>query len=316
MEPAPASDVEIHRYLRAIEHPYFTEQEASLYEPTGYADVALTHVTVLPDSERDDIRALTPAAAHLVRLLHWMRQPLPSSRLARWDGVLADGKADGQGLASAFMEEMVAVVLANVEALIVLTTSPRILALGPLNVSPNQLPEAATAAHYRAIIEAAATFVWVASGDDQNARLNIMRLLRDQLSNATTADTSHPVNDGQLGAFIRSVERRWFYTANGATSYKKHAQKQEAPGFEKRVEGALGPDAARAWKRFSNAAHGSVAWSQVVLQYSDEHRVHGDESRPDLTPDTDRAENIGRVHHALREMFAEAVRILETDTDS
>lgn len=312
MDSTPVSDLELHRYLRAIEQPYFSELEGTLYEPTGYADVALAHVAVVPDMGRNDVRTLTPAAAQLVRLLHWLREPLPGSRLARWDGVLTDRKENGHGLASAFMEEMTTVVLANVEALIVLNTSPRTVALGPLSVSSTHFPDAALAAHYRAIIEAAATFVWVGSGDDQQARLNIVRLLREQLSKATSVDGSHPVNNGQLEEFISSLGPRWFYTAEGNTSDKKHAEKQDAPGFEKRVRDILDDEGARAWKRFSNVAHGSVAWSQVFIRHQSGEGSPG----PGLMPESDWEQNIAMVHHALRKMFAEAVRILEPETTS
>lgn len=308
------ADRDEQRRLHALVSPYFDAAEAEPYTPQGYPEVSLAEAVAVPRAEADEASALRDVAAHLVRLLHWMRQPAPGSVVADWDRTLQDGKSDGTGIASGYLEELLSVILANVEALHVLLTAPRARFFGPASSLTTDLPEAATAAHYRAIIEASATFVWLANAeDDQETRRLIVRLLEKQVEALDTVDPSMRNTVGAaLGAFVENARRRWFYTADGTPHERNIKQNQKLPGFEEQVRRAFEEEAAvRAWKRFSNAAHGSVLWSQLILQRPADVEAEPGDFWDVMSARRDREMNVGTVHAVVRAMFAEAVRILE-----
>ncbi|MEZ3155918.1 hypothetical protein AB1K56_03235 [Microbacterium sp. BWR-S6Y] len=308
------ADRDEQRRLHALVSPYFNAEEAEPYTPRGYPDVPLIEVVAVPDADADEASALSDLTVHLVRLLHWMRQPAPGSVVAGWDETLQDGKSDGTGIASGYFEELLSVTLANIEALHVLLTTPRRRFFGPASNLTADLPEAATAAHYRAIIEASATFVWLANAEnDQETRRRIVRLLEKQRESLDTVDLSmrEAVSEA-LDSFVANARRRWFYTADGTPRERNIKQNEKLPGFEEQVRRAFeGEAAVRAWKRFSNAAHGSVLWSQLILQRPADVEAEPGDFWDVMSARRDREINVGTVHAVVRAMFAEAARILE-----
>lgn len=300
MEQLPAELESRLNFLADSTH--LSEEELRESAPEGYGPKKM-----LPMPYRyEDVEAVAPLldiSVELINRVAQVREALPGSQVHDDDKALARDKADGVGMMSAYVEQCLIDASTHCEAIHRLITHPYAATLKPVEGTPGYYGQSsAIAVHQRAIIEAAAVFLWVTETKKPRDRyLRLVKELRDELELWEVGATAERLVPIGLDDVLARISARY---ALDFSKTQQPAARNSAAGPKKSrtqmMKATVGEEVYLAWKRLSADSHGSAFLNQFLLL-------------PDspFSPQLDARFRSNAVHEALRRMLARVKRILE-----